>query len=248
MELKVIADAAGAPGGGCSFEPGSLLTALGVYWIGALDPGLRTFVIILCAANGTTYNSDLVRGEEGVAVIDTVKAEFAEDFFARLESVARCDGVRVIVLNHLDPDYTGALPELMRRAPRAQLYISKRAIPMIKALLKPRNERAGLHDCGNGRRGLARRSDAALSDRVHRCDDARLADDQRGRSQADLGSALLARRDRPERQARCRIRVSTAAARVTAVPEGVQGTLAPRLTGRRVRQLPGSPEWTARVA
>ncbi|CRI64764.1 Type A flavoprotein FprA [Thiocapsa sp. KS1] len=115
--------------------------APGVHWVGALDPGLRTFDIILRTANGTTYNSYLVRGEEGVAVIDTVKAEFAEDFFARLESVARYDEIRVIVLNHLEPDHTGALPELMRRAPQAQLYISKRATPMLKALLKPRDDR-----------------------------------------------------------------------------------------------------------
>lgn len=114
--------------------------APGVHWIGALDPGLRTFDIILRTANGTTYNSYLVRGEEGVAVIDTVKAEFAEDFFARLESVARYDEIRVIVLNHLEPDHTGALPELMRRAPQAQLYISKRATAMLKALLKPSDE------------------------------------------------------------------------------------------------------------
>jgi NADH oxidase (H2O-forming) len=112
-----------------------------VHWIGALDPGLRTFDIILRTANGTTYNSYLVRGEEGVAVIDTVKAEFAEDFFARLESVARYDEIRAIVLNHLEPDHTGALPELMRRAPQAQLYISKRATAMLKALLKPSDDR-----------------------------------------------------------------------------------------------------------
>jgi flavorubredoxin len=115
--------------------------APGVHWIGALDPGLRTFDIILRTANGTTYNSYLVRGKEGVAVIDTVKAEFAEDFFARLESVARYDEIRVIVLNHLEPDHTGALPELMRRAPQAQLYISKRATAMLKALLKPSDDR-----------------------------------------------------------------------------------------------------------
>ncbi|UHD18726.1 FprA family A-type flavoprotein [Thiocapsa bogorovii] len=115
--------------------------APGVHWVGALDPGLRTFDIILRTANGTTYNSYLVRGDAGVAVIDTVKAEFSDDFFGRLESVARYDEIRVIVLNHLEPDHTGALPELMRRAPHAQLYISKRATPMLKALLKPRDDR-----------------------------------------------------------------------------------------------------------
>lgn len=107
-----------------------------VHWIGALDPNLRTFDIILKTANGTSYNAYIVRGSEGVAIIDTVKENFASDFFARLESVARYDEIKVIVLNHLEPDHTGALPELMRRAPQARLYISQKAQSMLKALLK----------------------------------------------------------------------------------------------------------------
>jgi NADH oxidase (H2O-forming) len=106
-----------------------------VQWIGAFDPAMRSFDIILKTPNGTTYNAYAVRGSEGVAVIDTVKAECAEQFFARLEAVARYDEIRVIVLNHLEPDHTGALPELMRRAPQAQLYISQSAQLMLKALL-----------------------------------------------------------------------------------------------------------------
>jgi flavorubredoxin len=107
-----------------------------VHWIGALDPSLRTFDIILKTANGTTYNAYVVRGSEGIAVIDTVKEGFSSDFFARLESVARYDEIKVIVLNHLEPDHTGALPELMRRAPQARVYISQKAQSMLKALLK----------------------------------------------------------------------------------------------------------------
>jgi len=111
--------------------------APGVHWIGALDPHLRSFDIILRTANGTTYNSYVVRGTHGVAVIDTVKESFAGDFFARLESVARYDEITTIVLNHLEPDHSGALPELLKRAPQAKVYLSSRAQMMLKALLKP---------------------------------------------------------------------------------------------------------------
>jgi flavorubredoxin len=114
--------------------------APGVHWIGALDPGLRTFDIILRTANGTTYNAYLVRGSAGVAIVDTVKAEFADEFFSRLESIARYEEISAIILNHLEPDHTGALPELMRRAPQARLYISTRATSMLKALLKPKED------------------------------------------------------------------------------------------------------------
>lgn len=107
-----------------------------VHWIGALDPALRNFDIILKTANGTSYNAYVVRGSEGVAVVDTVKEGYAGDFFARLEQVADYSEIRAILLNHLEPDHAGALPELMRRAPKARLYISFKAQAMLKALLK----------------------------------------------------------------------------------------------------------------
>lgn len=117
-------------------EKKAVSIATRVHWIGALDPTLRNFDIILKTANGTTYNAYLVRGSDGVAVIDTVKENFSDDFFSRLESVADYGEIKYIVLNHLEPDHTGALPELMARAPQAKLYISTKAQGMLKALLK----------------------------------------------------------------------------------------------------------------
>jgi flavorubredoxin len=114
---------------------GALEIAPGVHWVGALDPTLRSFDIILKTANGTSYNSYVVRGSDGVAVIDTVKENFSDTFFRRLEAVADYSEIRVIVLNHLEPDHSGALPELLRRAPQARLYISSKAAMMLKGLL-----------------------------------------------------------------------------------------------------------------
>ena len=108
--------------------------APGVHWIGAFDPDLRSFDIILRTANGTSYNAYAVRGSAGVAIIDTVKANFADRFFRRLESVADYREITTIVLNHLEPDHSGALPELLRRAPQARLYISHQARLMLKGL------------------------------------------------------------------------------------------------------------------
>jgi len=82
-------------------------------------------------------------------VVDTVKEGFSADFFARLEQVAEYDEIKAIVLNHLEPDHTGALPELMERAPHAQLYISYKAKIMLKALLKRENLEFTLADTGD---------------------------------------------------------------------------------------------------
>ena len=107
-----------------------------VFFTGAFDPNIRTFDIIMKTANGSSYNSYVVRGSEGVAVMDTVKKEFSDIFFQRLESVCDYDEIRYVVLHHLEPDHSGALFELMARAPQAKLIISNRAILMLKALFK----------------------------------------------------------------------------------------------------------------
>ena len=111
--------------------------APGVHWIGAFDPDLRNFDIILRTANGTSYNAYAVRGSHGVAIIDTVKLNFSETFFRRLESVADYDEITTIVLNHLEPDHSGALPELLRRAPGASLLVSPQARLMLQGLFDP---------------------------------------------------------------------------------------------------------------
>lgn len=108
----------------------------GVYYTGAFDPKIRTFDIIMKTANGSSYNSYVIRGSEGVAVMDTVKKEFSDDFFIRLERVCRYDEIRYIVLHHLEPDHSGALEELMRRAPEAKLIISGRGVMMLKGIIK----------------------------------------------------------------------------------------------------------------
>jgi NADH oxidase (H2O-forming) len=107
-----------------------------VYWIGAFDPSLRTFDLILKTANGTSYNSYLIKGEGGVCIVDTVKREFQDIFFARLESICDYSEIEYIVLNHMEPDHTGALPELLKRAPHAKVCLSIQAKSMLKGLMK----------------------------------------------------------------------------------------------------------------
>lgn len=108
----------------------------GVYYIGAFDPKIRTFDIIMKTANGTSYNSYLVRGSEGVAIVDTVKEEFGAEFFAKIENLCSYEEIKYIILNHLEPDHSGALPELMQRAPQAKLIIAATAQLMLKSLIK----------------------------------------------------------------------------------------------------------------
>ncbi|WP_037939942.1 FprA family A-type flavoprotein [Sulfurospirillum arcachonense] len=105
-----------------------------VYYIGVSDPDIRTFDIIMKTANGTTYNAYLVKTTQGVIILDTVKEEFSQEFFENIESVCRYEEIKYIVMHHLEPDHSGALLELTKKAPQAKVFISPMAGPMIKAI------------------------------------------------------------------------------------------------------------------
>ncbi|MCL4458767.1 MAG: FprA family A-type flavoprotein [Chloroflexi bacterium] len=106
----------------------------GLYWIGSLDPDLRTFDIIFRTERGTTYNSYLVRGTEKTAVIDTVKARFQEEFISKIKVLIDPREIDYIVLNHTEPDHSGALPKLLEAATSARLIISKPANHFVRNL------------------------------------------------------------------------------------------------------------------
>ena len=62
-----------------------------IYWVGAIDWGLRNFHGYL-TARGTTYNAFLVMADE-VALIDTVKPAFYDEMMARIADVVAGAGI-----------------------------------------------------------------------------------------------------------------------------------------------------------
>ncbi len=110
-----------------------------LYYIGVSDSDIRTFDIIMKTANGTTYNSYLLKTDAGVVIFDTVKEEFSDEFFAKIESVCSYDDIKYIVMHHLEPDHSGALPELSKRTSDAKVFISPMAQPMLKSIAKTDN-------------------------------------------------------------------------------------------------------------
>jgi len=105
-----------------------------IYFIGAFDPDIRTFDIIMKTANGSSYNAYLIKTDEGVIIVDTVKLEFQEQFFKRIEQLCSYDEIKYVIAHHLEPDHAGAIPKLIDRAPQAKVLISPQATAMLKAI------------------------------------------------------------------------------------------------------------------
>jgi len=104
-----------------TFEAGKV--AEGVYWVGAIDWTVRNFHGYL-TSRGTTYNAYLILDEK-VTLIDTVKAPFAEEMFARIASVADPKDIVQIVSNHSEMDHSGCLPQAIEAIRPARVVASK---------------------------------------------------------------------------------------------------------------------------
>lgn len=108
----------------------------GLYWIGALDPERRVFDVIMPLERGTTYNSYLIEAQKPT-IVETVdiKPKAQEEFFANLKALLDPKDLAYIVLNHLEPDHSGALERLLTEAPKAKVVVSKSGEHFVKNLL-----------------------------------------------------------------------------------------------------------------
>lgn len=107
-----------------------------IWWVGALDPQLRLFDIVMPTGEGTTYNAYLVKGTDKTALIDCVKSKFVPELAANVAELAEVASIDYIVVNHTEPDHGGGLAQMLELAPNAKVVISKTATGFLKGLLK----------------------------------------------------------------------------------------------------------------
>ena len=83
-----------------------------IYYIGALNPSLRIFDIIMKTEYGTSYNSYLIKGEK-TAIVETVHDRFSKTFFDNIEEITSLDKIDYVIFNHTEPDHSGSLVKLL---------------------------------------------------------------------------------------------------------------------------------------
>lgn len=108
--------------------------AEGVHWVGVLHPELKVFDIIMPLENGTTYNSYLVQGEK-TAVIDAVRDGFYEEFIDKIKSLTDPAKIDYIVINHTEPDHSGAMIQLLKDVPDATVVCSQAAYNFLRQIV-----------------------------------------------------------------------------------------------------------------
>ncbi|MGD6852034.1 MAG: FprA family A-type flavoprotein [Candidatus Bathyarchaeia archaeon] len=92
-----------------------------VFWVGVNDTEISQFEGLWSIPEGVSYNSYLVRGTEKTALIDCVHERKAEAHFEKISQVTDISKIDYLIINHMEPDHTGAIPQFLKHAPNAKV-------------------------------------------------------------------------------------------------------------------------------
>jgi flavorubredoxin len=106
----------------------------GLWSVGVQNPNLRVFDIVMPAAYGTSYNAYLLTGEKNV-LIETVHADFFQEYVDNIQQVLPLERVDYLIMNHTEPDHSGSVPLLLERCPNLTVVCSPIAKRYLDAIV-----------------------------------------------------------------------------------------------------------------
>lgn len=104
-----------------------------IYSVGVLNPNLRVFDIVMSTEYGTSYNSYIIKGQKNV-LVETCHHSFFEEYLDNISAVVDPASIDYIILNHTEPDHSGALAKLMEICVNAQIICSRAASIYLKGI------------------------------------------------------------------------------------------------------------------
>jgi len=110
-----------------------------VFWTGVVDDRKVPFHRLILE-KGTSYNSYLIKDEK-TALIDTVDMLFGKEFVDNLGKEMDLETLDYIVINHTEPDHSGALGALARKAKNAKIVCTAFAVYELMEMYKLDKER-----------------------------------------------------------------------------------------------------------
>ena len=102
-----------------------------LWWVGASDKRLALFENAYPLEHGVAYNSYLLLDEQ-VVLIDTVDRSVTGQFFENLEAVLAGRKIDYLVVNHMEPDHSSAISQVLSRFPEATVVTTAAAAALIQ--------------------------------------------------------------------------------------------------------------------
>lgn len=99
-----------------------------VTWLGAVDWDRRLFDSLIPLPDGTSYNAYLVKGNDKIALLDSVDPAMTDTLMRQLQDVARID---YVISHHAEQDHSGSIPAVLERYPEATVIASAKGKGML---------------------------------------------------------------------------------------------------------------------
>ena len=104
----------------------------GIFWVGVNDRVTELFEGLWpISEEGISYNSYLIKDEKS-ALIDLSKEMLSDDYLAQIAEVFDLADLDYVVVNHMEPDHSGAVRRLLELAPNATILGMPKAIQMME--------------------------------------------------------------------------------------------------------------------
>jgi flavorubredoxin len=115
--------------------------ASNVYWLVVKDWSRRVFDALIPLPQGTSYNTYLIKGTGGDALIDTVNPGFEEQLVEKASRLTSPERLKYVVMNHAEPDHAGSIPAVLKWSDTARLVATDKGAKMAQRFYKVPEER-----------------------------------------------------------------------------------------------------------
>ena len=104
-----------------------------IIWIGVNDRKTERFENYIPLDNGVTYNSYLILDEK-ICIIDGVEEGENGNFLGKIEAMIGTAPVDYIIVNHVEPDHSGSIKNMLKIYPEIKVVGNAKTIMMLKLL------------------------------------------------------------------------------------------------------------------
>lgn len=110
-----------------------------IYYVGVNDRTTQRFEGLWPLPYGVSYNSYIIKSDKN-ALIDTVEQSEAGLFIDNIEKVLQGKNLDYLVINHMEPDHSGSIVDIVNRYPNVKIIGNTATVNMIKGFYGLENQ------------------------------------------------------------------------------------------------------------
>jgi len=105
-----------------------------IFFVGAIHWDRRLFDELIPLPDGTSYNAYIIKGNEKIALIDTVDPATEGQLLTNLK-ILRVNRIDYVISNHAEQDHSGSIPAILKLFPEAKVVTNEKCQRFLQDLL-----------------------------------------------------------------------------------------------------------------